>query len=147
MLISKGEKNMSGENNSGKGLLIGLLAGGAVGAILGLLFAPKSGRELREDIKHKSDEYLDDAEKYITDARTKAKDLINEGKRRSEKLITDAKTKSDELLKDAEKIFTDAKTKASGAVQTGKKSVENETDKLKTAFKAGVDAYKESKNS
>lgn len=138
---------MSGENNSGKGLLFGLLAGGAIGALLGLLFAPKSGRELREDIKHKSDEYMDDAEKYIADARTKAKDLINEGKKRSEKLISDARTKSDELLKDAEKVFVDAKTKASGAMQSGRKGIENETDKLKTAFKAGVDAYKESKNS
>jgi len=137
---------MSGENNHGKGLLIGLLIGGAIGAIAGLLFAPKSGRELRQDIKNKSDEYLDDAERYIADARTKAKDLINEGKKRSERLISDAKTKSDELLKDAEKIFSDAKSKASGAVQTGKRTIENETDKLKTAFKAGVDAYKESKN-
>ena len=137
---------MSGENNHGKGLLIGLLIGGAIGAIAGLLFAPKSGRELRQDIKNKSDEYLDDAERYVADARTKAKDLINEGKKRSERLISDAKTKSDELLKDAEKIFSDAKSKASGAVQTGKKTIENETDKLKTAFKAGVDAYKESKN-
>ena len=137
---------MDGEN-SGKGLLIGLLAGGAIGALLGILFAPKSGRELREEIKNKSDEYIDDAEKYIADARTKAKDLINEGKKRSEKLISDAKIKSDELLKDAEKIFNDAKLKASGAVQTGKKTFDNETDKLKTAFKAGVDAYKESKSS
>lgn len=138
---------MASENNHGRGLLVGLLIGGSIGAVLGLLFAPKSGRELREDIRNKSDEYLDDAEKYIADARTKAKDLINEGKKRSEKLISDAKTKSDELLKDAEKIFTDAKAKASGAVQSGKKTVESESDKLKTAFKAGVDAYKESKNS
>jgi len=138
---------MASENNQGKGLLIGLLIGGAIGALAGLLFAPKSGRELRQDIKNKSDEYLDDAERYITDARTKAKDLINEGKKRSEKLISDARTKSDELLKDAERIFNDAKAKASNAVQTGKRTITDETDKLKTAFKAGVDAYKESKSS
>jgi gas vesicle protein len=29
-----------------KGLVIGLMAGGAVGAIIALLYAPKSGREL-----------------------------------------------------------------------------------------------------
>src|SRR5690606_7349801 len=101
------------DNNGGKNLLIGFLAGGAIGALLGLLFAPKSGRELREDIKNKSDEYLNEADRYITDARLKAKDLINEGKRKSEKLIADAKAKSEELLKDAEKIFNDAKLKAS----------------------------------
>lgn len=138
---------MAGENNSGKGLLIGLLFGGAIGAAIGLLFAPKSGRELRNDIKVKTDEYLDDADKYIADARTKAKDLINEGKKRSEKIIGDAKIKSDELLKDAERVFNEAKTKAGTAVQTGKKTMEEESNKFKTAVKAGVDAYKESKSS
>jgi gas vesicle protein len=138
---------MAGDNNSGKSLLVGLFLGGAIGAALGILFAPKAGRELRQDIKNKSDEYIDETEKYIADARTKAKDLINEGKKRSEKLISDAKTKSDELMKDAEKVFNEAKQKASGAIQTGKKNLESESDKLKTAFKAGVDAYKESKSS
>jgi len=44
------------EDNSGmlKGLIIGVLAGGAVGALVALLYAPKSGRELRADIKEKS---------------------------------------------------------------------------------------------
>ena len=138
---------MGNDNNAGKGLLIGLLAGGAIGAVLGLLFAPKSGKELRSDIKLRTDEYLDDADRYIADARTKAKDLINEGKKKSDKIISDAKAKSDELLKDAEKVFSDAKTKANTAYETGKKTVEEESNKLKSAFKAGVDAYKESKNS
>ncbi len=135
---------MARENNQGKVLLIGLLIGSTIGALVGF-FAPKSWRKLSQDIKNKSDEYLDEAEKYTTDARTKAKDLINEGKKRSEKLISDAKAKSDELLKDAKKIFNEAK--ASNVVQTGKKTITDETDELKTAFKAGVDAYKESKNS
>lgn len=138
---------MENDNNVGKGLLIGLLAGGAIGAVLGLLFAPKSGRELRNDIKLRTDEYLDDADKYVADARTKAKDLINEGKKKSDKIISDAKAKSDELLKDAEKVFNNAKAKANTAYETGKKTVEDESNKLKSAFKAGVDAYKESKSS
>jgi gas vesicle protein len=138
---------MSRDNSSlSKGLLIGFLAGGAVGAILALLYAPKSGKDLRNDIKNKTDEYLDEAERYIADARDKAKDLINEGKKRSEKIITDARSKSEELLKDAEKIFTDAKVKATGAVAGGKEILENEAARLKTAVKAGVDTYRETKN-
>ena len=138
---------MASENNIGKGLLIGLLTGGAIGAIIALLYAPKSGKELRSDIKQKADDYFDEAEKYITEAKVKAKDLINEGKRRSEKLITDAKTKSDELLKDAEKIFNEAKTKTGDTISAGKKTLEEESTRIKGAFKAGLDAYKESKNS
>ncbi|MEJ2616770.1 MAG: YtxH domain-containing protein [Ignavibacteriaceae bacterium] len=97
---------MEQETHFGKGVLIGFLAGGALGAALALLYAPKSGRELRQDIKVKTDDYMDEAEKYIAEAKDKAIDLINEGKKRSEKLIKDARTKSEELLKDAEKVLS-----------------------------------------
>lgn len=138
---------MASENQSGSSVFLGFLAGGAIGAILALLYAPKTGRELRNDIKSRTDEYLDEADKYIAEARNRAKVLINEGKKKSEKIINDAKEKSDAILKDAEKIFNDAKEKASGNLDQGKNIIEKETDNLKNAFKAGVDAYKETKKS
>jgi len=49
------------DNGMGKGLLIGFLTGAAVGSIIALLYAPKSGKELRSDIKNKSQEFMDDA--------------------------------------------------------------------------------------
>ena len=43
---------MAEENNGmAKGMLVGFLAGSVVGAIIALLYAPKSGKELRKDIK------------------------------------------------------------------------------------------------
>jgi len=138
---------MSHENNLSKGLLIGFLAGGTIGAITALLLAPKSGKELRADIKQKSEEYFDEAEKYLAEAKDKARDLINEGKKKSERIIHDAKLKSDDILKDAEKIFKDAKTKTSEVVSTGKEKIGTEAERIKSSVKAGVDAYKEAKNS
>jgi len=138
---------MSSDNNSGNGFLIGLIAGSALGAIVGLLYAPKSGKELRDDIRAKSNEYLDDADQYIQDAKVKAKDLINEGKKKSEELIVDAKSKSEELLKEAQKIFDEAKSKTSKTVSEKKESLETEGTRLKSAVKAGVEAYKETKKS
>lgn len=138
---------MGQAENFRKGMFIGFLTGGALGAALALLYAPKSGKELRKDIRDKSDEYLDEAEKYIAEAKDKAIDLINEGKKRSEKLIKDAKDKSDQLLKDAEKLFHDAKGKGSEYLSTGKESIEQKKDQVKSAIKAGVDAYKETKKS
>ncbi len=117
------------------------------GAILALLYAPKSGKEFRADIKHKTDEYLDEAEKYLAEAKDKAKDLINEGRKRSEKIITDAKSKSEEILKDAEKIFHEAKTKTTETVLSGKGKVDLEAGRIKESVKAGIDAYKEAKKS
>ena len=138
---------MAQENNFGKGLMLGFLAGGAIGAAFALLYAPKSGKELREEIKIKSDDYLDDAEKYIAEAKDRAINLINEGKKKSDKLIKDAKVKSDKLMKDAEKVMHDAKQKTGDYLKTGKETADQKRDQIKTAIKAGVDAYKETKKS
>ncbi|KXK04649.1 MAG: gas vesicle protein [Chlorobi bacterium OLB4] len=41
------------DNKMAKGMMIGFITGGIVGSIIALLYAPKSGRELRADIKVK----------------------------------------------------------------------------------------------
>jgi gas vesicle protein len=138
---------MSRESNLSKGLMIGFLTGGIVGAAIALLYAPKSGKELRKDIKDKADEYYDEAEKYLDVAKDKATEVMNEGKKKSEVLVADAKRKATELYQDAEKVFQGAKQKATEAVSSTKETVLTEGEKLKSAVKAGVDAYNETKNS
>ena len=123
------------DNGMRKGLLVGLLAGGVIGAVIALLYAPKPGKELRADIKNKAGEMIDDAEGYIVVAKSKAVDIINEGKKRSESLITEAKKRAESLLGDAEKILTEAKGRV-GAEET----------KIKNAVRAGADAYRGEKN-
>lgn len=134
------------ENKSGKGILIGFLTGGAIGAVLALLYAPKKGKELRSDIKGKADEYIGDAEKYISETTDKVKNIFTDGRNKSEELISDVKIKSGGLLKDAGNILDEAKSKAANTLNTGKENIEKESGRLKDAVKAGVDAYKSSKN-
>ena len=112
---------MAEEKEMTKGLLIGLVAGGAIGALLALLYAPKSGKELRAQIKTRGGELLDEAEEHLATAKTKAADIINEGKRKSEQLITDAKRRAGTLLDDAERIMTEAKEKAGAAAEQAAK--------------------------
>jgi len=133
------------ENKMAKGLFLGFLAGGIVGGVIALLYAPKSGKELRSDIKTKKDEFIDDTTEYMKIAKAKANDLINEGKHKSEQLIKDAKEKASTLLDDANTLLTDAKTKASDKYGIAKEKVTVETDRIKDAFKAGIDAYKDEK--
>ena len=138
---------MSRESNLSKGLLIGFLTGSIVGAAVALLYAPKSGKELREDIKAKADEFRSDAEVQLEKAKEKAVEVINDSKKKGERLIADAKVKADELLKDAEKLIDQAKTKTNEVVSSSKETIMEEGSRLKTAVKAGIDAYKDSKNS
>ncbi|NOY05694.1 MAG: YtxH domain-containing protein [Chlorobi bacterium] len=119
-----------------KGLLIGFFTGGLVGAALALLYAPKSGKELREDLRQSADKIIEDAEQYLDTAKKKATELINDGKAKSETLIAEAKTKANELLQDAEDILASAK-----------KRVADEASTVQTAVKEGVEAYKEQRTS
>ncbi len=124
-------------NNDGmlRGLVIGLLAGGAVGAIVALLYAPKSGKELRADIKERADDLVEGADEYVHAAKSKAGEIVSEAKKRSDQLISDAKKKADTLLVDADRIISDARQKVGPVAEEGLR--------LKNAVKAGLDAYKD----
>jgi len=129
-------------NNSVKGFLIGFLVGGTVGAIVALLTTPKSGKELRGDIKQKSEEYLDEADKYFTEKKNQASRIINEGKRKYTMIMNDVKSKPGEILKDAERVYNDTKMKTKEVLHSGKEKLESETERLKSSVEAGIDAYK-----
>ena len=65
---------------------MGLLIGGVLGALAGIFFAPKSGKELRSDIKEKGSEVLKDGKEIYADASTKTKEIIEEAKSQAKEL-------------------------------------------------------------
>src|SRR5258706_11151334 len=125
------------EEKSGlaKGLFIGFIAGGVVGAITALLYAPKSGKELRSDIKRKAGDFAEDASEYVKSARAKTIDVINEGKNRSDQLVSDAKEKAEHILGSAEKVLTGIRERAG-----------EESGRAKSALPSPAPAYKTPKN-
>lgn len=88
---------MSKEKKSGVGKFV---LGAAIGASLGLLFAPKSGKETRKDLKNKLDEFMG-----------KVKELdAKEVKDAFEKKVNEIKASLEDL--DREKVLKIAKEKA-----------------------------------
>ncbi len=67
-----------GHNGKNGYFLKGLLIGGLGGALAGLFFAPKPGKELREDIKEKGSEFLEDTKDLYEDARKKTMDAFED---------------------------------------------------------------------
>ncbi|MFN4908080.1 MAG: YtxH domain-containing protein [Bacteroidota bacterium] len=104
-------------NNNGsysRGFLMGALVGGAIGGIVALLFAPKSGRDLRRDIADKTEEVYDKAQKYFNkdEAPREFDDVINEGRLRAERIVTSARSQAENILSSAEQVLRDAKSRA-----------------------------------
>lgn len=128
-----------------KGMMLGFITGGIVGGLIALLYAPKSGRELRADIKVKKDEYLEDASEYLNTAKEKASTIITESRKKSEQLLKDAKEKASTLLHDANTILNEAKVKAGHSLDNTKHKISEETDRVKDAFNAGIEAYNQEK--
>jgi gas vesicle protein len=107
---------MTQENDGmAKGLIMGFIAGSIVGAAIALLYAPKSGREFRSDLKEKAGDLMDDAQEYMDRAKSKAVEIVNEGKKRANTLVDDARKKADSILTDADRVINSARSKTEGS--------------------------------
>jgi gas vesicle protein len=90
---------LSERNETTNRFFIGFLAGSISGAIIALLYAPKSGRKLRKEIGRKSNELIDNTEDYISKAKDKANEIISDNKKKAEQFISDAKNKAESFIK------------------------------------------------
>ncbi len=129
-------REINNSNSSAKGFLIGVIAGGVAGGLTALLYAPKSGKELRRDIGRKKDKLVKDVDRYYDDTRKRLDNMIEEGKKKAESLLNDAKSKADGLANGAGNLY-----------KQGMDFISDETTRIKGAVKAGVDAFNDERNS
>lgn len=90
--------------SKGKKLGLGLIIGAAAGLITGLLAAPKSGRETRDDLKKKADEVKVTAERKLKEAHKELGKLSDEAATTAGKLRGKAKDELDDLAKKADAL-------------------------------------------
>lgn len=103
---------MANENDGmAKGLIVGFIAGTITGAILALLYAPTTGKELRAGIKEKAKDVSDNADEYVARAKAKAVEIVNEGKSKSEIMLNDARSQAASIMGDAKRILSEARSK------------------------------------
>ena len=70
-----------------------LLIGLGVGAALGLLLAPKTGRQLRKDLRRSYDDALETVSDWTEEARDRVKDAVG----RSAQIADDLRSKAEPL--------------------------------------------------
>jgi len=87
---------MTQNNNRGSDLLA-FLIGGAIGATIGLLYAPRSGKETRELLIGEGNEMVNKAVASIQLAQDKALSMISDAQTRLETLNTDLNDRIEKL--------------------------------------------------
>lgn len=119
---------MSKKKGVGKFIL-----GAGIGAGLALLFAPKKGSELREDLKNKLDDLLKKAKDVdledISDEFTKKINALKEELKEldKEKVLRIAKEKGEKLKDKAEELLALAKEKGTPVLESMAKDVKKST--------------------
>jgi gas vesicle protein len=93
----------------------GLFLGGLAGAVAGILFAPKSGKELRSDLRHKGEEAVDRARKGYSEVQDRLKSMVGDATQCAEK-----------LKREAEEQFSGTYQKVRRILSKGKEPVLNE---------------------
>jgi gas vesicle protein len=126
--ILKGEGFM---NKSGD-FIAGILVGGMIGAVIGILYAPKSGKETRDEIGRKADELLASAKEEYEHAVEKSRKVYETTVQRLKALEATAQEKAEAALEKVDEL--------AGA---GKETLQDGKSRLQKAFAAGVDAFKE----
>ena len=107
--------NTNRTSNSGLApFLWGALAGGIVGAAIGLLYAPAAGDETRREMSEKVDDITEAINRILHNAKTSADKMLNEGRTRSEDLIGRTRERAEDLMDDADRAMDEARQRGTG---------------------------------
>ncbi len=97
-----------------------LLVGGGIGAVLALLFAPKSGQELRGDIADVTRKGIEKSKDAAVHLQEKAGDYYEVSRERAGELYQTAADKAGELTEKAKSVAATTANPFSAAIDAGK---------------------------
>ena len=125
-----------GDNLSSQ--LVCFLIGGGIGAILALLFAPKSGQELRTDIADVTRKGIDRSREAATQFGSKAGEYYEATRDRASELYDSASEKAAEAAASARDAASRQVGSVSAAIEAGKKAYVEEKRRTELSGRSGV---------
>src|SRR5438132_1225413 len=135
-IVSMGNDRDSGDNISTR--LTFFLVGAGIGAVLALLFAPKSGEELRNDI-------ADATRKGIDKSREAAQQLGNRANEYYDTARATAGEYYEATRERASELYDTASTKAAEVAAAARDTASRQAGSVQAAFEAGKKAYVDEK--
>src|SRR6478672_5546571 len=131
-------KGYEREDSSATTKLTYLIIGGGIGAILALLFAPKSGQELRGDIADATRKGIDKSREAAQQLGDRAGEYYEATRTRAGELYTQAAERVGEVAQNAREAAARQGGTVSAAIEAGKKAYQEE--KRKTEMSGRIEA-------
>ncbi len=111
-------------NNTGKKIAVGALIAGAAGYVAGILTAPKSGKDTRQDIKDKAVDVKDKLVEELKLAQAELNKMLHMAKEKSQAVSASAKAGFNESVIRAK----DARNKSATVLKAVKAGKSNEKE-------------------
>jgi gas vesicle protein len=115
-----------------------LLIGGGIGAVLALLFAPKSGQELRTDIADATRKGIDRSREAAQQLGERAGEYYESTRERASELYSQAAERVGDLAGTARETASKKTATVAAAIDAGKKAYQDE--KRKTELSGRLEA-------
>ena len=103
-----------------------LIIGGGIGAVIALLFAPKSGKELREDIADASRKGLEKGKEAASQLQQRAGEYYETSREKASELYQTAQGKAGEFSEKAKAAAARTANPFSAAIEAGKDAYSQE---------------------
>ena len=130
------------EETSATTKLTYLLIGGGIGAILALLFAPKSGEELRGDIADATRKGIEKSKEAAAQLQEKAGEYYEVTRDKASELYQTGKEKAGELAEKAKSAASSTANPFTAAIEAGKEAYTEEKRKSESkAITEGRPSY------
>jgi gas vesicle protein len=81
------------------------IAGASIGAVIGILYAPDTGKNTRDKLSYQLFRYKEELEELVKSLKDGKNLPHNEAKFEGKKVISDAKNKAENLLSDVNKLI------------------------------------------
>ena len=90
--------------NSGTSFF-GFIAGVAVGALLGVLYAPDKGKNTRDKLSYQLDKYLEELENIMSDLMQERDQAVSQAKTETNQRVSDTVEKAEKLMSEANALI------------------------------------------
>ena len=106
-----------------RGKFASFILGGIAGVVGGLLLAPKSGRQTREDIKKKADEVINQSKDVYESQKVRLTDAVGSGREMAAERVEDIRARIEDTKKKLQTQVEQATKKAEEATSKVKKKI------------------------